>query len=58
MRRIAVVVVALALAGLAAGLWMQNESSKLHGDRPASHTEMAPEDREALRDVLREEGAQ
>ena len=57
MRRGIALLLALALAGVAGWLWLSDGSRALLGDGRESHAEISPEDREALREVLREEGA-
>ena len=55
-RRGIVVLLALGLAGVAGWLWMSGGAREALGESPESHAEITPEDREALREVLREEG--
>ncbi len=56
MRSGIIVVVALALAGCAAWLWMNGDDSRrVQGDGRESHGEVSPEDRERLREILKEE---
>lgn len=56
MRRGIVVLLALILASAAGWLWMnRDDTHRLRGDGHASHGEIGAEDRDALRDVLREE---
>ncbi len=58
MRRTVVVLLALALTSVAALLWINDRSGRrVHGDGRESHAEIGSEDREALREVLREEAA-